>query len=218
MRTGRVMIALAAGFLACTPGCRDKWNWFGQKAQTSKDTPDATDTETGDEAPPSAVFRDTIAQHVWVEGLRRMLVMGYGLVVRLGTGGSADCPRDVRSRLLHELHRRPEFHRAGSATNPITPEMMIDDPDTAVVVVEGEIPAGAVVGSDFDVSVAALPGTQTTSLRGGWLYACDLSVYRHDAGPGPGTGSAQPVFRPARCGHAPPRTERTRRRRRDRGH
>ena len=176
--THRVIIALAAGLLACTPGCQDKWNWFGKDAQAGKDAPDAADTETGDEAAPSAAFRDTIAQQVWIEGLRRMRVVGYGLVVGLGTGGSADCPRDVRSRLLHELHRRPEFHRAGSPTNPITPEMMIDDPDTAMVMVEGEIPAGAVAGSDFDVSVAALPGTQTTSLRGGWLYACDLSVYR----------------------------------------
>ncbi|MCH7814885.1 MAG: flagellar basal body P-ring protein FlgI, partial [Planctomycetes bacterium] len=102
----------------------------------------------------------------------------YGLVVDLGDRGSSDCPRAVRDKLLKELHRRPEFHRAGSKDNPITPTMMIEDPDTAVVLVQGEIPAGAPSGTSFDLSVSAIPGTQTTSLRSGYLYHCDLTVYR----------------------------------------
>ncbi len=172
MITSRAIFAVAAGLLACTPGCREGWQWPGQAKES------VAQGQAGDGPETSAAYRDTIAEHVWIEGLRRMRVAGYGLVVGLGTGGSADCPRKVRSRLLQEMHKRPEFFRAGSRSNPITPGMMIDDPDTAVVSVQGEIPAGAVGGSPFDVSVSALPGTQTTSLRGGWLYTCDLNVYR----------------------------------------
>jgi hypothetical protein len=168
-------IALTLGFLACTAGCRNGWNWFQRDGRPDKD---AAAAERGEQESVSAAYRDTIGQYTWVEGMRRMGVTGYGLVVGLGTRGSEDCPREVRDRLLQELHKRPEFHRAGTSANPLTPEMMIQDPDTAVVAVQGEIPAGAVKGSRFDVRASALPGTQTTSLRGGWLYNCHLSYYR----------------------------------------
>jgi hypothetical protein len=60
----------------------------------------------------------------------------------------------------------------------ITPEQLIDDIDTAVVQVIGEIPPAAVKGAEFDVAVRALPGTDTRSLRGGRLYTAELQIYR----------------------------------------
>jgi len=53
-------------------------------------------------------------------------------------------------------------------------EKLINSSDTAVVLVQGIIPRGALKGQHFDLAVFALPGTQTTSLESGWLYAADL--------------------------------------------
>jgi hypothetical protein len=47
-----------------------------------------------------------------------------------------------------------------------------------VVIIEGQIPAAAQPGDTFDVTVQALPGTQTVSLEGGRLYTADLHIYR----------------------------------------
>jgi len=170
----RTRFAPAAALLTFLVGCEGDWKWPWPDQQSSKP---AAASETASTGLPQAL-RDTIGEQVWVEGLRTMRVVGYGLVVGLGDRGSTDCPREVRERLLKDLYLRPEFRRAGSGSNQPTPEMMIEDPDTAVVVIQGEIPAGATSGARFDVEVSALPGTQTTSLRGGWLYACELDIYR----------------------------------------
>ncbi|MCP4249218.1 MAG: hypothetical protein GY778_19415 [bacterium] len=176
MRTGTILFVLAATAMGGLCGCSDGWNWDWLRGNRASS--DSSAAEDADSTAISLAIKDTIAQQAFVEGLRRMRVMGYGLVVGLGDRGSPDCPRDVRDKLLKEMHRRPEFHRAGTSENPITPTMMIEDPDTAVVLVQGEIPAGAPSGTTFDLSVSAVPGTQTTSLRGGYLYYCDLTVYR----------------------------------------
>jgi hypothetical protein len=44
--------------------------------------------------------------------------------------------------------------------------------------VTGDVPPAAVKGLRFDVSVVALPGTQTKSLRGGRLYTTELEIFR----------------------------------------
>jgi hypothetical protein len=50
----------------------------------------------------------------------------------------------------------------------------LNNSDTAIVTILGVIPAGAYKNQVFDLQVSALPGTQTTSLKDGWLYAADL--------------------------------------------
>jgi hypothetical protein len=52
----------------------------------------------------------------------------------------------------------------------------INRPDTAVVFVEGMMPAIASTGQYFDVVVTALPSTQTTSLEDGWLFETELRI------------------------------------------
>ncbi|MFQ5494608.1 MAG: flagellar basal body P-ring protein FlgI [Phycisphaerae bacterium] len=126
----------------------------------------------------SAAYRDTIGAYTYYEGLRSMRVAGYGLVAGLGGEGASDCPRNIYNRLVQRLYKRHNF--AGSRVGEITrtPEELIKSRDTAVVIVQANIPAGAVRGSRFDVSVSALPGTQTKSLIGGRLYATDLEILR----------------------------------------
>ena len=126
----------------------------------------------------SAAFRDTIGSLTFYEGMGPMRVRGYGLVVGLGKNGSSDCPRPIYDRLLQSLYKQHRFSSSIVGVKDITPEQLIADVDTAVVIVQGEIPAAAVEGTRFDVLVTALPGTQTKSLRGGRLFTADLEVFR----------------------------------------
>lgn len=146
----------------------------------------------------SAAFRDTIGSHATFEGLGPMRVRGFGVVVGLGKNGSSDCPKPIYDRLVQTIYKqhRKVSQRVGERT--VTPERMINDLDTAVVIVEGSIPPAAKAGTTFDVAVMALPGTQTKSLRGGRLYTADLEVFRQTtSGPIYGEALARaagPVF------------------------
>jgi hypothetical protein len=53
---------------------------------------------------------------------------------------------------------------------------IIDSTDTAVVHISGNIPTNASKNDRFDLKVAALAGTQTTSLEGGILLGAELKV------------------------------------------
>ncbi len=167
----RVMgIAMLASIAA---GCGDGgWRW-GTGGADPVEAAGVRDVQSE-----SLARRDTIGQYAYLEGLRKMHVRGYGVVIGLGDRGTATCPQEVRDTIIEQLHKRPEFQRLRKRMHDWTPERLVDDADTAVVLVEGFIPAGAVERSRFDVSVTALPGTQTTSLRGGHLFPCDLSMYR----------------------------------------
>ncbi len=171
--------------LAVLAGCGEglfKFDWFKKepKDKVEEGFVDASVPDLAD----SLALKDTVAEQGWFEGLRFMRVRGYGIVAGLGTRGSRECPRQVRERLIQEMYKRPEFGRQGLEPPPLTPEQLIDDLDTAVVRIEGEIPAAAAPATRFDVSVVALPGTQTTSLEGGSLYTTDLHVYRDVPGGG----------------------------------
>jgi hypothetical protein len=94
-------------------------------------------------------------------------VRGYGLVGGLNATGSAECPTQIRTYLEKYILQ----HLSGTKVNI---NELISSHDTAVVIVEGIVPPAASQNQRFDVRVIALPGTQTTSLEGGWLYGADL--------------------------------------------
>jgi len=96
-------------------------------------------------------------------------VEGYGLVGGLRETGSAECPPQIRAYLKQYILRQlPE--------RKIDVERFINSRNTAVVLVQGITPTTASKNQYFDVRVAALPGTQTTSLEGGRLYGADLKA------------------------------------------
>ena len=130
----------------------------------------------------SASYRDTIGSLTYYDGMGPMRVRGYGLVVGLGKKGSSDCPRPIYDRLVQSLYKHHRYSSSVVGDRNITPEQLIADPDTAVVLVHGDIPPAAPAESRFDVVVMALPGTQTKSLRGGRLFTADLEVFR-EVGP-----------------------------------
>ena len=95
-------------------------------------------------------------------------VEGYGLVVGLKGTGSAECPPQIRKYLeLYILKQLPPNSR-------LDVNKFIDGLDTAVVLVEGVVPAIASKNQYLDVRVTALPSTQTTSLEGGRLLMSEL--------------------------------------------
>jgi len=101
--------------------------------------------------------------------LESIPIEGYGLVGGLNGTGSAECPPQIRTYLRqYILTQLPE--------RKIDVEEFINSPDTAVVLLEGIMPAAASKNQYFDVRVTALPGTQTISLEDGWLYKAELQA------------------------------------------
>ncbi|MDP7069888.1 MAG: flagellar basal body P-ring protein FlgI [Phycisphaerales bacterium] len=122
---------------------------------------------------------------------RPVRIRGYGLVVGLEGTGSRDVPPNVRAHML-QLMARQGIGSERIGFGDISPESMLDSQNTAIVIVEGVVPPGAVgrrrtppsasgrlpemlPGTTFDVHVHADPRTGTTSLEGGRLYTTDLS-------------------------------------------
>ena len=110
---------------------------------------------------------DTVGTLAEVFASNAIPVRGYALAGGLNGTGSSECPQQIRIYLDKYLLQ----HLSGAKVNI---DELISSPDTAVVVVEGIIPPAASKNQRFDVRIAALPGTQTTSLEGGWLYGSDL--------------------------------------------
>ncbi len=145
------------------------------------------------EVPP--ILQGTIAAETVLEGYEPVVVHGYGVVVGLDGTGSSDAPPDVRAHMI-QMAARHGIGAESSGWRSLTPESLLDSPNTAVVVVEGLVPPGATEGTPFDVRVFAHPTTSTTSLEGGRLYTTDLvPAIRQDVGRRllPPAGSRQPA-------------------------
>jgi hypothetical protein len=109
----------------------------------------------------------TIGSFVEIFASDAIVVRGYALVGGLNGTGSSECPPHIREYLEKYIQQ----HISGTKVNI---EELIRSSDTAVVMVEGVIPPAATKSQKFDVRIAALPGTSTTSLEGGRLYGADL--------------------------------------------
>jgi hypothetical protein len=97
-------------------------------------------------------------------------VEGYGLIGGLRGTGSAECPTEIRAYLTQYILTRLPQHE--------DVEQLINSRDTAVVVIYGFMPTAVSKSQYFDVRVVTLPGAQTTSLEGGWLYGAELKTAR----------------------------------------
>jgi len=98
-----------------------------------------------------------------------LAVEGYGLVGGLPGTGSASCPPAIRAYLKQYILGQVP---GGS----VAPDNIINSKTTAVVRLEGVVPAAASRGDRLDVKVTPVPGSDTTSLHGGWLYRADLKL------------------------------------------
>ena len=145
--------------------------------------PKSARAERGFEIDVPEIMRGTIASETAVvgyespgtAGYRPIIARGYGLVVGLNGTGSRDIPPQLRAFMLAEAAKGGfGSERFGENIAQMSPEKLLDSPDTAVVIVEAVVPQGALAGTRFDVRVVADPRTGTTSLEGGTLYTTDL--------------------------------------------
>jgi len=134
------------------------------KKQKSKDK---KKTETPQPQP--VQLDKTIGDLAEIVAFNPIPVKGIGLVVGLPNTGSSECPQQVRDYLI-------QYIMTQLGPKNVNAERMINSLDTAVVVVEGLVPPGASKYQPFDVTVSALPNTQTTSLNGGRLYTTELKL------------------------------------------
>ncbi len=127
-----------------------------------------------------AIIQGTVAEYTYLENFAPLRVRGYGLVTGLGGQGSRNCPPSVREQIAKEIRRRRAATPQRERDLP-TAERIIDSLDTAVVLVEAQIPPGAARNRTFDVFVRALD-PDTGSIAGGILEQCDLRIFT-DQGP-----------------------------------
>ena len=117
----------------------------------------------------------TVGEYADLVGANPLPVRGYGVVVGLGKNGSSEVPTGLKDQLVQEMSKLG-LGSPQAGTEGLSPSRMLEDKDTAVVVVGGWLPPGAPKGTRFDVMVQALPQTQTLSLVGGTLLGTDLKI------------------------------------------
>jgi hypothetical protein len=132
----------------------------GKPAKTGKEP---------NEPAPAIDLDATIGSLAEVFSFESIPVEGYGLVGGLSGTGSSECPAAVREYLKQYI-----LQQLGD--DKVDVDELISSHDTAVVVVQGTMPTAVPKNQYFDVRVVALPGTQTTSLEGGWLYGAELKA------------------------------------------
>ncbi len=150
---------------AMLAGCGDVRSVFGIKAKKTREKSRIIIP---------AHIKGTVAEYATLIG-SQVPLQTHGLVIALGDNGSSEVPTNLRKPITKYLLRSGlQSYRLG--TESLTPERVLADKDTSVVLVGGSAPLGAPVGATFDVFVASLPQTQTRSLDGGLLMPIELSV------------------------------------------
>ncbi len=95
-------------------------------------------------------------------------VRGIGVVAGLPGTGSSECPANIRADLEKYIWQQVPDKKS------VNPRAFIESLDTAVVEVIGSVPSLSSKNDSFNIMVRPLPGTQTTSLDGGYLYTTEL--------------------------------------------
>lgn len=172
-RRGHALRALA-GLLILLAGCNNdtekKW-WFDDKK-----APPPPEPEVRRAADP--VLGGTIGQQVLLGSAEPLRLRGFGVVIGLGENGSRECPTSLREYLIDYLNKEVLAPEGPSGRrSQVSAEAMLDSLDSAVVEVVGDVPAGALRGTPFDIRVEALGGTNTRSLEGGILVPTELRLY-----------------------------------------
>lgn len=97
-------------------------------------------------------------------GLGFLKLEGIGLVTGLANTGSDPPPSTLRTRLIAEMQSHDVKH----------PNKVLASPTTSMVLVVGFLPPGVQKGDIIDVGVVLPSGSETKSLKGGWLMQTRL--------------------------------------------
>lgn len=109
----------------------------------------------------------TLGSLVEIFSVNVSVVEGYGIVGGLEGTGSSECPDYLRAYFEKYIDQQ----QANINVNEL-----LNSHETAVVVLQGITLAESTKGDFFDLRIKALSGTQTTSLKGGWLYTAYLKA------------------------------------------
>ncbi|MGC9453952.1 MAG: flagellar basal body P-ring protein FlgI [Phycisphaerae bacterium] len=134
-----------------------------------------TDDAAAELPPVPPEVEGTVAEYARLVHGGAISVQGYGIVVGLGDKGSSEVPSHLAGYLEQYL-RKQDLGRWTRGTESLTPQRILRDRDTTVVLIGGSVPPGAPAGTRFDLHVTCLPQTQTRSLEGGILMPAELRL------------------------------------------
>ena len=145
-------------------GCRglswpDSLSWPGWSSRSQSPTSDGSDASKVSQA------NATVGDYISINGLGMITLEGVGLVTGLDGSGGDPRPSQFRMSLLKDMQRR----------DVPNPKALLRSPRTALVIVRAYLPPLIRKGETFDVEVRLPPGSEATSLNGGWLMETDLS-------------------------------------------
>lgn len=165
-RTGVIVVCVAA--LLVMPACnRNKKRKPPPSPRQSsqivvRDTPSA--------------LRGTIGAEASLQGVEPTLVSGIGFVVGLNGTGGLTMPEPFAAHLEREMGLQgitASNQAGGPGIAGRSPRQLLNDPNTAAVIIQAAVPPGATKGDSFDVYVRAI---NATSLEGGRLWTTQLRV------------------------------------------
>jgi flagellar basal body P-ring protein FlgI len=150
----RTFLSLGMGLAACCGGCASQLT----RGQTPED-----EELVGQEQEKREV--ELVGDYARPWGLHFTELESVGLVTNLDNTG-ADLPPTAPQRqlLINEMMSHEVSH----------PEKFLQSPTTSIVLVRGILPPGIRRGDKFDVAVTLPSGSETSSLRGGWLMRSRL--------------------------------------------
>ncbi len=120
-------------------------------------------------------LRGTVGAEARITGVEQTLVSGIGFVVGLNGTGGLTIPEQYAAHLerMMGLNGVTIANDSNSAIARKSPRELLRDPNTAAVIVQAAIPAGARQGETFDVYVRAI---NATSLEGGRLWTTEMRI------------------------------------------
>ena len=126
--------------------------------------------------PVPAFMQGTIYEATNLQNDQPFLVSGWGLVVNLDrTGGSHQVPNSVKTYMIKEMEKKGFGSKLLPEYEAVAPELVLEDPNAAIVAVYGWLPPGARKNQYFDIAVKA-EGLEVSSLAKGTLYNTELTI------------------------------------------
>ena len=129
-----------------------------------------------------------------VSGVMPQQIHGVGLVT--GLAGTGHTPPGYYRDLLEQYllkHIGPKGGEIANDAHRTSVRKLLSDPNNAMVIVTGFLPAGVRKGDRFEVEISLPPDSKCISLAGGTLHACALRVYEMKASISQRSNSNEPL-------------------------
>ena len=172
VRTGGVFLTACVVVMGMMGGC-PRMQKFMQRNDPVPAARASTPVNIRDIPSP---LRGTIGGEATIIGNEATLVSGIGFVVGLNGTGGLTIPEQYAAHLEREMSLNGVSIANDNGRSPISgrsPRALLQDPNTAAVIVQAAIPPGAQAGEKFDLYVRAI---NATSLEGGKLWSTEMRI------------------------------------------